>query len=376
MSTPNIQITEIGQDKIVEFIKVPFLIYKNDPCWVPPLTIERRDFLNPKKNPFFRHADVKFFIAYKDGKPVGRIASIINHNHNEFHNEKTGFFGFFESIDDYIVAYGLLQKAREHVKDAGMNLLRGPASFSTNDEVGLLTEGFYTPPVVMMTHNPQYYAGLFEKFGLKKAKDLYAYYFDGKLVPWDRVNRLSEQVKRRSGAYIRPVNFKKFDEEVALIKNIYNSAWEKNWGFVPLDDLEFDYMAKQLKQIADPDLVLLAYIDDEPAGFSLALPNINEILIKMNGSLLPSGIFKLLYYSYIKKIVKGVRVIIMGVVDRYRKKGLETLLWLETYKTGTAKGYSWAELSWVLEDNVMMNRVAEGIGAKVYKRYRMYEMEI
>ena len=359
-----------------KFIKLPWKIYKNDKNWVPPLIIERKEFLNPKKNPFFNHAMVKLFLAYKNGVPVGRIAGIVNHAHNSFHGEKIGFFGLFECIDDYVVASSLFDKAKEFVREAGMATFRGPVNFSTNDEVGLLTEGFDSPPVIMMTYNPRYYMNLFEKYGLKKAKDLFAYSMPTSTIFPERIINLAEQIKRRDNVTIRTLDIKNFAREVSLIKNIYNDAWSKNWGFIPMNDEEFDHLAKQLKQIVDPELVFFAFVNGEPAGFSLTLPNVNEILIKLNGRLLPTGIFKLLYYSYFKKIIKTVRVITMGVVKKYQRKGLDNLFHIENTRVSREKGYKIGELSWVLEDNTMMNRVAELVKAKVYKKYRIYEVEI
>ena len=377
MQNSKVDIREVqSRSEINKFIKFPWKIYQNDKHWVPPLIIERKEFLDPKKNPFFDHSEVKLFLAYKDGATVGRIAGIVNHNHNSFHGEKTGFFGLFESIDDYIAAYGLFDKAKEFLKSKGMTIMRGPANFSTNDEVGFLAEGFDAPPQIMMTYNPKYYLALAEKFGFKKTKDLFAYYLSTSHTLPEKVVKLIDQIKNRHKVTLRTLDMKNFKEEVAIIKNIYNDAWSKNWGFIPMTDEEFDHMAKQMKQIVDPDLVFLAFIDGEPAGFSLTLPNINEILIKLNGKLFPTGLLKLLYYSYYKKIVKSVRVITMGMVLKHQRKGIDNLFHIENLRVAREKGYRWGELSWVLEDNVMMNRVAELVNAKVYKKYRIYEMEI
>jgi hypothetical protein len=377
MDKSNVEIKEVksGGD-LSKFIKLPWKIYKNDKNWVPPLLIERKEFLDPKRNPFFKHSDVKLYLAYRDRVAVGRIAAIINHAHNEFHEDKVAFFGLFESIDDYIVAYGLLDKAKEFAKENGMEVLRGPANFSTNDEVGLLVDGFSAPPVVMMTYNPKYYMALFDKFGLKKSQDLYAYLLPTDVKVPSRILSASDLIRKRYNVTLKTLNMKDFTNEVARIKQIYNDAWMKNWGFIPMTDDEFAHMAKQMKQIVEPDLVFIAYSGDEPIGFSLTLPNINEILIKLNGRLLPTGIFKLLYFSYVKKIIKGVRVITMGLTQKFQKKGIDNLFHIENIRIAHQKGYKWGELSWVLEDNIMMNRVAELLKAKLYKKYRIYDMEI
>ncbi len=377
MKNSSIRIVEVKSSfALNKFIKFPYSFYKNDKAWVPPLLIERKEFFDEERNPFFKHAEVKYFLAYKERKLAGRIAAIINHNHNSFHNEKCGFFGHFECIDDEFVAYGLLDKARQFVKDAGMNWLRGPVNFSTNDETGLLIKGHFHPPSIMMTYNPQYYEKLFEKFGLKKKKDLFAYYFEGARGMPARMVSLIEKIKQRFRIYVRPFNAKNFEIEIAYIKDLYNKVWEKLWGFVPMTNEEFDFMARQLRQIYDPDLIFLAFVDSKPVGFSLALPNINEVLVKLNGRLFPTGLFKLLYYTKIKKIIRGLRVITMGIIPEYQKRGIDNIFYNETFKAGTKKGYRWAELSWVLEDNEMMNRAANMINAKLYKKYRIYEMDV
>jgi len=377
MNDSKVRIKEIkGSYSLSKFIKFPYKIYANDKAWVPPLMVERKEFLNPNKNPFFKHAEVRYFMAYKDGEPVGRIASIINHNHNSFHDEKTAFFGLFECIDDPIVAYGLFDKAKEIAKLHGMDKLRGPVNFSTNDEAGLLIEGFFTPPAIMMTYNPTYYPALLEKFGLKKIKDLYAYYMERSRGIPERMRSAIERIKQRYRVQVRPFNPKKFDEELIHLKTIYNSILEKNWGFIPITDDEFSHMAVQLKQIYDPDLIFLAFINGKPVGFSLSLPNFNEILIKLNGKLLPTGLFKLLYYTKFKRTIRGLRVIIMGVIPEYQKRGIDNIFYDETFKTGLKKGYRWAELSWILEDNDMMNKAAKLLNAKLYKKYRIYEMDV
>jgi GNAT superfamily N-acetyltransferase len=359
-----------------EFIKFPWQVYRDDPHWVPPLITERKEFLDREKNPFFKHAEVEFFLAKKNGKTVGRIAGIVNYNHIEFHQEKAGFLGFFECIKDYDVAQALLDTVREWLKAKGMEIMRGPANFSSNEEWGLLLEGFGSPPAIMMSYNPSYYLEFMERYGMAKAKDIYAYFIDESLPTPERVVRIAENIKRKVGIRIRNVNLKDFGNEVQSIKAIYNSAWSKNWGFVPMTEEEFDRVAKDLKQIVDPHMVFIAEVENKPAGFSLALPDFNQVLARLNGRLFPFGIFKLLWHTKIRNKIDGVRIITMGVIPEYQKRGIDTVFYAETYNVGVKRGYKWAEMSWVLEDNVLMNRTLKLLGAKLYKKYRIYETRI
>jgi GNAT superfamily N-acetyltransferase len=364
------------EGELKRFIKFPWSIYRKDANWVPPLLMERKEFLDRKKNPFFTHADVILLLAEKNGQVVGRIAGIVNHNHIKEHNEKVGFFGLFECVNDREVAKSLLDSVRDWLKSKGMEIMRGPANFSSNEDWGFLLEGFDSPPVIMMPYNPPYYLELVESYGLIKAKDLYAYFIDESLPTPARVVRMAENIRKKEGMTIRGLNMKEFSREVSEIKQIYNSAWSKNWGFVPMTDEEFDHMAKSLKQIVDPHMVFIAEVDGKPAGFSLALPDFNQVLVRMNGRLFPFGIFKLLWHTKVKNKIDGVRIITMGVVPEYQKRGIDTVFYVETYNVGVKRGYRWAEMSWILEDNVLMNRMLELLGAKLYRKYRIYEIKI
>jgi GNAT superfamily N-acetyltransferase len=367
--------TETKRD-LLEFIKFPWEVYKDDPNWVPPLLVERKEFFDKKKNPFFQHADVIFYLAKRNGKTVGRITGIVNYKHIETHQEKVGFFGFFECIKEYEVAKLLLDSVRQWLKSKGMEIMRGPANYSSNEEWGFLTEGFDSPPVIMMTYNPPYYLEFMESYGMVKAKDLYAYYIDKNRLPPERVNKMAKLIKKRENITIRAINMKDFPGEVARIKQIYNAAWSKNWGFIPMTDEEFNHLAKCLKQVIDPHLVFIAEVAGKPAGFALALPDLNQALIKLNGRLFPLGILKLLWHTKIKNKINGVRIITMGVVHEFQKRGIDTVFYVETFDVGIKRGYTWAEMSWVLEDNVMMNRVLDLLGATLYKKYRLYEIPI
>ncbi|MEK7309571.1 MAG: N-acetyltransferase [Planctomycetota bacterium] len=359
-----------------EFIMFPWKsgIYKNDSYWVPPLISEDKKLFNPAVYPFHKNAEVKLFLLYANGKPVSRVAAIINHNHNKFHNEKTGFFGFFECVNSPEAAKYILDAASRFCQEKGMERMRGPMNFSTNDTCGILIEGFDSPPLIMMPYNPAYYIDLMEKSGFAKAKDLYAYFADYRIkeqIP--RMERLAQRVTKSSDVVIRNINFKNITNDIRVIKHIYNNAWDKNWGFVPMTDGEFDYMASDMKKVVDPDLALIAEIGGNPAGFSLALPDYNQIIKKCNGRLFPFGF---LHFLFGKSSIDAVRLLTMGVVHQYRQKGLDVVFYLESIKRTFAKGYRGGELSWILEDNVMMNRILESIGTKVYKKYRIYERPI
>ena len=361
-----------------EFIQLPWKIYKDYPHWVPPLRLQLKTTLNPQKNPFFEHADVAFFVCREGSEVVGRIAAILNENHNAFHKEKVGFFGFFESIQNFDVAKVLLDAASQWVKEKGMVLLRGPMSFSTNDECGFLIEGFDSSPMVMMPYNPEYYLEFMEEYGFQKVKDLLAYVIYRQELP-HRLRRAAELIQRRRKITLRSINLKDFEREVERMKEIYNSAWERNWGFVPMTDKEFTHMAKDLrekvigKSVIDPDLVLIAEVKGEPVGFSLALPDINQALKKVNGRLFPFGLLKLRWYM---RKIDAMRLITLGVKKQYRRLGIDGLFYYETFRRGLEKGYRMGEASWILEDNIMMKRGAENVGATIYKRYRVYEKSL
>ena len=354
------------------FFLLPWRIYRGDTSWVPPLLLHVKESLDARKNPFYRYSKLKLFLARKDGVPAGRVAAIVNDAHNDFHGEKVGFFGFFECIDDPAVAAALLTSARGWVAGQGMEIFRGPANPSTNYDCGLLVNAFDRPPQVMMPYNPAYYAGLLEGYGLRKAKDLLAY----RVVPetfTPDFYKLADHLERRSGLSVRPLDMKHFEQEARLIREIYNNAWERNWGFVPVDDVEFFHLARQMKTILEPSLALIGFVQDRPAGFSLTLPNVNEALAAINGRLFPLGFIRLM--RAMKKI-KSARNLLMGVLPGCRKLGLDIVFYKHTIEASLKLGYTEGELSWILEDNDDMRRVLEKIGAKVSKTYRFYEMPV
>ncbi|MEZ4647435.1 MAG: N-acetyltransferase [Candidatus Eisenbacteria bacterium] len=380
MPFPDIQISAVRDDRELDaFIRFPWTLYRNDPHWVPPLVSDVKKLLDRNHHPFHQHAEVEYFLARRrgargghDGEVVGRIAAIVNHAHNEFHEEKTGFFGFFEVVDEEVVAALLLQAAADWLTARGMERMRGPASFSSNEEFGLLVDGFGSAPMVMMTYNPEYYIRLLERHGLVPAKDLVAYYMTDETIP-ERLLKLLQRVEDRAQITVRPLDKKRFDQEVELIRDVYNSAWERNWGFVPMTNAEIDHMAKELKPVVDPDLVAFAEKDGKTIGFALALPDLNQALRRANGKLWPFGLVKMILEM---KKIRRIRVLTLGVLAEYRKLGADVLLYSHLYRRGTAKGYRAGEFSWILEDNVPMRRALEQIGASVYKTYRIYEQPL
>jgi hypothetical protein len=370
----NIEIREVeGKGDLLKFIKLPSKLYKNEKNFIPYLISDRLKFFDEKKNPFFQHSRVAFYLAYKNGELVGRITAIINDLHNEYHNEKIGFFGFFDCIDDVDVARALFSEAERFVKNEGMTIIRGPMNFSTNDEIGLLIDGYNLDPVFMMTWNPPYYLPLFEKLGMTKTEDVFAYYIDDSKPVSERILRIVEKIKTRSRIHLRKIKMDDFDNELELVRKVYNTAWSKNWGFVPMTPAEFQHLANDFKKIVDPELVLIAFVDNEPAGFALAMPDYNQVFKKMNGRLFPFGFLKFLYYSKVNKLMKGARLITMGIVHKYQKIGLDMIFFTEFFHDGPKRGYHWGELSWILERNILMNKAAEAMGARRYKTYRIFD---
>jgi GNAT superfamily N-acetyltransferase len=354
------------------FVRFPWNIYPGRyPAWVPPLLSEERKRIDPKKNPFFEHGAVQLFLAYQGGKLAGRIAAIENRLHNEFHGDNVGFFGMFESVEDADVAAALLDRAAEWVRGRGLDRLRGPTNFSTNEDCGLLLDNFEDPPMVMMPYNPPYYAQLLEKWGLEKVKDLLGFRGTVKGFPVERLEQLARRFSRSgTGMSVRGLRMNRFNEEVELIRQLYNSAWEKNWGFVPMTDAEVDHMAKQLKPVVDPELALIGEINGEPIGFALALPDVNQAIRHLNGRLFPFGSAKLLWHM---KRINGVRIITLGLKEEYRQTGLASLFYLEVFKRAMRGGHTWGESSWILEDNMQMLSGAEKMKFVLYKTYRLYE---
>jgi len=358
-----------------QFINLPWSIYRDDPYWVPPLKSDVRELLS-LKHPFYDHAQRKLFLAMRNGVPVGRVAAIINHRHNEFHTERTGFFGFFECVDDRDAARAILLAAEEWIRESGMDRVLGPVNPSTNEECGLLVHNYLSPPFVMMTYNPPYYRDLLENAGYGKAKDLYAYWYHvGRELP-DRLKRIVTKVKEREkGLVVRPLDKRRFESELDVVKLIYNEAWEKNWGFVPMTDAEINHMAKKLKPLVVPSIVNLAFVDDEPAGFVMGLPDYNHVLKVLNGTI--ANPIRTIKALRVGKHIKSGRCVTLGVREKFRKRGIESLLFAMTWQGGIDMDYRYGEFSWVLEDNQPVHdAVTRFFNAEHYKTYRIYSKNL
>jgi hypothetical protein len=356
------------------FIKFPWKLYRDNPNWVPPLIMDQKTLLSREKNPFFQHATIEYFLARRDGEVVGRIAAIHDPSYIEFQSENVGFFGFFESIADQEVTDSLFAAARDWLKTKGVAVMRGPTNPGTNDTLGLLIDAFDKPPLVMMPYNPEFYPQLLEGAGLRRAKDLYAYWLPEQTMRIDRLDRFVEALKKRYTITLRPINLKKLDSEIELVKEVYNDAWEKNWGFVPWTDAELEHLGHDLKPVADPEFVMFAYKDGDLAGFSLTLPDLYQALIHVrSGRLLPFGIFKLLYWQ---RRITQVRVLAMGIRHRYRNLGLDALFYHRTFRYAETIGQQRGECSWILEDNHTMCAAMEKMGGYIYKTYRIYDQAL
>ena len=364
-----------NQNDLMRFIKFPHKLYKGDKNWVPKLIMEEKKFFNPKKNPYYKHSEVMLFLAVENNKVVGRISAHTNTEHNKVHNDKVGFFGFFEAINNQDVANVLFDAASKWLRSKGRDSMRGPMNFSTNDECGLLIDGFDLPPMVMMPHNKEYYQSLIEGAGLDKVMDLYAYLADVQPPP-DRIKKLADKLEKRGHFTIRSLNKsnkKTLKKDIETIFEIYTKAWENNWGAVPMTNLEFKHIVDELMPIVVPELLFIAEVDGEPAGFSMTLPDYNFILKKMNGHLFPFGILKALYY---KNKMPQLRVITMGVIKKFQNRGIDTVFYSKSFEIAYERGYKQGEFSWILEDNVMMNRIAKSLDGERYKTYRIFEDKI
>lgn len=364
--------SKADERRFVDFI---YDHYRGSENWVAPLRLERHKLIDTRKNPFYRHAERELFLAERDGRVVGRIGAIVNHNHNRHHRDRVGFFGFFESVDDQAVAAALCEAARGWLRERGMDAMRGPASPSVNDEYGLLVEGFAAPPAVMMPYNPPYYATLLEGCGLRKAKDLYAYRgVTQATLELPKMQRASEVFKKRSGLTYRSLAMKDFPAEIGRIKRIYNRAWEDNWGAVPMTDEEFDALAKDLKLIVRPELVVIAETaGGDAAGFGLALPDINMALRDNRGGRLLPGLWHLLTR---RSRIDRIRILVCGVLPEFRRTGAAGVLFHELASRARTLGYARGEASWILEDNLMMIRAAEAMAGVRDKTYRIYQQAI
>ncbi len=373
-----IEISQVSSDRDRDaFIKFPWRIYRDDPAWVPPLIIERKEFLDRRKHPFYKHGDAALLLARRDDQIVGRIMASDDPRYNELHQTNVGCFGLFESIDDRDVAAALFEAAAKWLRARGRDEMMGPIDYSTNYMCALLVDGFQYPPTILTAHNPPYYAVLIENYSFVKAKDWYAWWFSEFPAAAQRLRKIAMARADKLKVKIRKVKLKKIEQESQRVRTIYNQAWEKNWGFVPFTEAEMDHMAKEMKPLIVPEAMLIAEIGDDPVGFVIGVPDINVALRHINGRLtcfgLPIGLLKLLYYRFFK--IRTGRLIALGVVEKFRRAGIAEMLVLGLMDAAFKRGFT-GELSMTLEDNVMVNRFIEAMGARRYKTYRIYRKQL
>lgn len=378
VSTPTFNIEKVvGSRALKQFIDFPHDLYSGDPNYVPELFMAQEALLNQQKSPFFEHSTAEYFLARSvEGKILGRIAAINNRNYNDFTGEQSGFFGFFDVIEDYSVAKTLLDTAADWLRQQGFDRVLGPTNLSTNETCGVLIENFDEPPFVLTTYNFPYYADFLERYGFVKNTDLLSYeFFPKNLTP--KLEELSQHLEKRlvqNGITIRTIDMKHFDQEVNRFLPIYNSSWDQNLGFVPMTEAEVRQLGKDLKMAIDPDFIYFAEKDGQTIGIALSIPNLNEIFIKIpRGRLFPTGLFKFLFG---RKSIKTLRIVALGILPEYRRAGLDVCFYVRSYQTALRKGIQRAEASWILENNTLMNRALLQIQGKVYRKHRIYEKSL
>jgi len=376
----------LGDRRIKSFAAVPWQLHRGDPNWTPPLRAEllgsrilRITGLLTPDHPYHRDAEVTHFLARRGGRLLGRVSAAVNRRFNEYYNDRIGFFGFFESVDDFGVAEALLDRAREWLSERGMRVMRGPGGYSNathEAHQGVLIDGFDTPPTVELTHNPPYYDGLLTRYGLSKVKDYHAYWieFDGQ--PFERLQSLAEQVRKRRNIETRPADLSRAREEVDLIVSIYNEAWARNWGFLPLTDSEAAAMAESLTLVADPGLIRFAAVEGELAAVLGALPDPNVPLRPRWNPLLDNDFARVARLLLTRRRIKKTRLMFFGIRPKFRKLGVDAVLFHDVLSYGLARGYRTCEPSMLLEDNDLILRASEFMGGRRYKTWRIYEMPL
>jgi GNAT superfamily N-acetyltransferase len=363
---------------IDDFLNLVDYIYRGDSAYVRPLDMELRDRLSPRKNPFFDHAEGAMFCAYRNGWCVGRITAQVDREHLERHKDSTGFFGFFDTIDDEEVAQGLLSRAENWLKGKGLKRARGPMSLNVNEEIGCLIEGFDTPPYIMMPHHRPYQGALVEKAGYAKVKDLFAWkYKVGE--PNVRVKRAHDEIKSLREVTYRGISLKNLQHDVELLVDVFNDSWGENWGFVPFTRREVQKMASDFRLLLMPEITRVVTIDGEPAAVALAVPNLNELVRDLHGKLLPVGLPKLLWRLKVRG-PQTARLVLLGIRKKWRNvrkyAGLSAFMYAEMNDGGRKLGIREGELGWTLEDNGRVNAGIQLMGAKIYKRYRVYDKNL
>jgi GNAT superfamily N-acetyltransferase len=371
MSAVEVKPIELPGD-VMTFIRPWWNIYGGDPMWVAPLIMDRKKFFDPRRNPYFKFADIQCFVAWKDGEVQGTIAATVDHHYQKV-EQGVGFLGFFEFVDDEGVARALLEAACGFLRAKGMTEVRGPYNFNPNHDFGLLVDGFDTPPCIANPHARRWYGPMYEKIGLVKKADWYAYWMDAGPVP-EQVARVSERfMKRHPEVKLRQVDMANFQREVTIFHDIYNDAWEDNWGHVHLSEEEFQALAVDFKQVIDPRLCWIASVNDEPVALSVTLPDYNQVFRKMNGSLFPFGWY---HFLFGRKKIDQLRVFILGVKRKYQKMPLGAPLYIKTWEAGLEMGVRGAEASLIVESNFRMRGALEKLGGRIYKTYRIYGRDL
>ena len=361
------------------FVKFPWKVYRGDPNWVPPLISERLDHLNPDKNPFYKHAEVSLFLARRGREVVGTIAAFVDHHQVEHLGKKMGGFGFFEVIEDYEVAKLLLDTARTWVKARGMTSMRGPTNFTNNDAPGVLIEGANCPPAMLEAHTPPYYKTFLEQYGMEKSNDVYAWRATREQIGENLENlppallRVAQIAREQNNVRIRTVRMENWDEEIRIAHYLFDSTLTHLADHVPMTEEQFRRLADQMRPFLDPDLALIAEVNGKAVGFCVSIPDINRVLIHLNGRLFPFGWLKAWWYS---RRIDVVSFKLMGILEQYRRRGIDALLYLESIKAMIRKGYKWLDGSLASEYNPVVNAMAERFGAERYKHYRIYEIEV
>lgn len=379
-SRPALHVTEVRDRRtMIRFLEFPRALYADDPNWVAPLLFERLNHLDPRKNPFFDHAEAAFWIAWKDGRAVGRISAQVNQAHLDQHGDGTGHFGFLEGEDDPEVFALLLDTAEAWLRERELSRILGPYSLSINDESGLLVDGFDTPPSLMMGHAKPYYGRQMEARGYVKEKDLIAYDYDLVTEPPETLKAFIRKAQEENDLTFRPMNMARYDQELAVIVDIFNDGWVGNWGFLPFAEPEMRHLAKNLKPLVKAECVSIAEISGEPAAMAVSLPNINAAIADLDGRLLPFGWAKLLWRLKVRG-VDSARLPLMGVRRRFQGTPVSTALMLGVIDSIRAyhrdHGTRQAELSWILEDNRPVRKLIEMFGGRPYKTYRLYAKDL
>lgn len=376
MSTELIEVPLSDRKLVERFIRVPWYVNREhspSPRWVPPLLMDRRDYLNPQKNPFFKHVQAAFWLVRKDGRDVARAAAVRDEDYIKFHGEQTGYLGMFEAPDDPAVAQLLVDTAGAWLKARGCAAMIGPLELSMNYISGVLVDGFDRDPGINMPYNPPYYDRLLLGTGMEKARDLLQWGIDPQKPVPERIAKLARKMEKRSGVTVRPMRFDDWDAEVLRTLEVYNDAWEKNWGFVPVGREEYLHIAKDLKMVLEPGLPILVEKDGEPVAFVITMMDVNPVLKKLDGRLFPLGILRLVWDLKVRKVVRGGRLILLGIKSAFRGQGIDTLLFLETHRAAQRLGWTSGQIGWTLEDNYRVNSAIQSMGGERIATYRVYQ---